>query len=231
MSGLFLALEGIDGSGKSSQIAMLADYFRHDGRKVVTLHFPRMDDKPYGEMIAAFLRGEFGDQVHPRLAALLYALDRYKATPEMKEILARGDVLIADRYVHSNIAYQCAKIRDEKEKDRVAAWIEELEYKYHGIPRADLALFLDAPLDFALKNLDNERKGDDRAYLAGKKDIHEQDHTLQERVRDEFLRYAEKYRSEIAVINCSDSEGGMASPSVIGSRILDALCYYGITSR
>ena len=231
MQGLFLVIEGIDGAGKSSQINMLVDYFRHSGRKVMTLHFPRVGEKPYGEMIAGFLRGDFGQNVHPRLAALLYALDRMRAAPDIKESLKRGEVVIADRYVHSNIAYQCAKVEEPKDRERLAEWIEELEYRTHNLPRPDLALFLDAPLGFALGNLARQRSGPDRGYLQGKKDIHEADSSLQEKVRAEFLRYAERHKNELAVVDCKDQDGGMATPSVVGSRILDALRYYGIASR
>lgn len=231
MNGLFLALEGIDGAGKSSQMDKLATYFRRDGRTVTAIHFPRMDEKPYGPMVAAFLRGEYGTGVDPHLAALLYALDRKQAAADIRERLQRGEVVIADRYVHSNIAYQCAKVADAGERGRLAGWIEELEYKHHGIPRPDLALFLDAPLDFALGNLAGERIGGDRKYLGGKEDIHEADKGLQERVRLEFLRFAERHQRDLAVVNCSDADGDMASASVIGSRILDALRYFGVASK
>lgn len=231
MAGLFLVLEGIDGAGKSSQIEMLAEYFRRDKRKVATMHFPRVGEKPYGEMVAAFLRGDYGKNVDPHLAALLYALDRLRAAPDLRERLNQGEVVIIDRYVHSNIAYQCAKVADPAARDRLAGWIEELEYRHHAIPRPDLALFLDAPLSFALGNLARERTGRDRDYLAGREDIHEADRDLQVRVREEFLRYAEHYKSEMAVVDCSDKGGGMATPSVIGSRILDALRYYGVATK
>lgn len=231
MRGLFLVLEGIDGSGKSSQIAMLADYFRKGGRAVATMHFPRMGDKPYGEMVAAFLRGEYGNGVDPRLAALLFALDRLRAAPELRAALKRGDVVIADRYVHSNIAYQCAKVDDPARRERLAAWIEELEYRHHNLPRPDLALFLDAPLDFTFANLTGRRTGDDRTYLEGKRDIHEDDLDLQERVRREFVDFAERHKNEMGIVDCGDAGGGMAAPAVVNSRILDALRYYGIASR
>lgn len=231
MNGLFVTLEGIDGAGKSSQVDKLADYFRRDGRATTVIHFPRAEEKPYGPMTAAFLRGEYGANVDPHLAALLYALDRKQASAGIRERLQRGEVVVADRYVHSNIAYQCAKIADIGERDLMADWIEELEYKHHAVPRPDLALFLDAPLNFALGNLTRGRSGGDRAYLEGGEDIHEADTELQERVRSEFLRYAERNHHDLAVVDCSDQAGAMASASVIGSRILDALRYFGIASK
>lgn len=231
MAGLFLVLEGIDGAGKSSQLAMLADYMRRNGSKVRTQHFPRMEERPYGPMVAAFLRGDYGRDVDPHLAALLYALDRQRAAPEIREWLQGGGVYIADRYVHSNICYQCAKLPTAEARQKMAIWIEDLEYRHHGIPRPDLALFLDAPLAFTLANLRGKREGEDRKYLAGGEDIHEADNSLQERVRREFLDYAEKSRSELSVVDCSDGDGGMADARIVHSRIIDKLRYYNLVTR
>lgn len=230
MRGLFLALEGTDGAGKSSQLALLADYYRRSGRKVVALHFPRLQEKPYGEMIAAFLRGEYGsaDAVHPRLAALLYALDRMRAAPELKAFIDQGMVVIADRYIFSNIAYQCAKIDDPAERARTAEWIETLEYMHHRIPRPDLTLFLDAPPAFTRRKLEGDRQGPDRDYLRGGRDIHESSNELQEKVRNEFLHLAKTRATEVAAVDCSDPDQGMADKATIHSRVVDALKYHAL---
>ncbi len=154
MKGLFLAIEGGDGSGKSSQIALLEEFFRKCDRTVKAIHFPRVTAKPYGRMIAEFLRGEYGsvENVHPKLAALIYALDRQQAASQLKDAVAAGQVLIADRYIFSNIAYQCAKEPDVIKRIGLAEWIESLEYGYHGIPRPDLTLYLDVPPDLQSAN-------------------------------------------------------------------------------
>ncbi len=233
MKGLFLVLEGGDGAGKSSQVAMLADFLRRGGRKVQTLHFPRLQTRPYGEMIASYLRGEFGglDQVDPRLAALLYALDRREAAKDLRDILNAGETLVADRYLFSNIAYQCARTADPEKRRRLADWIETLEYGHHGIPRPDLTLYLDVPLTFALGNLAGNRSGADRDYLKGGRDIHEDSRNLQERVREEFLALAKGRTGEIGVVDCRGENGGMADRSTIHSRVVDALRYYGVIAR
>lgn len=233
MKGLFLVLEGGDGSGKSSQLTLLADFLKKNGKKVHTLHFPRLREKPYGELIAGYLRGDFGalDRVDPQLAALLYALDRKEAAKEMRDILAAGHTLLADRYILSNLAYQCARTRDLEKKRKLTLWIEAFEYGHDPIPRPDLTLYLDAPLAFAMEKLAGERAGADRAYLEGKTDLHEADRDLQARVREEFLEMARKRVGEIGVVNCRDEHGGMADRSVIHNRVVDALRYYNIVSR
>lgn len=233
MKGLFLVLEGGDGSGKSSQLELLAEFLKKSGRKVQTLHFPRLREKPYGELIAGYLRGDFGplDRVDPQLSALLYALDRMEAAGEMRELLASGHTLLADRYILSNLAYQCARTPDPEKKRRLALWIESFEYGHNAIPRPDLTLYLDDPLSFAMKKLAGDRAGADREYLEGKRDLHEADGSLQERVRKEFLELARQRVGEIGVVDCRNEQGGMADRTAIHHRVIDALRYYGIVSR
>lgn len=233
MKGVFLALEGGDGAGKSSQITLLSDFLKKGGRHVHSVHFPRLDTRPYGELIAQFLRGDFGPMtaVHPKLTALLYALDRHEAAPDLREILAAGDILLADRYIFSNIAYQCAKVADHEERARLGDWIEQLEYGFYGIPRPDLTLYLDVPLEFALEKLARDREGHDRDYLRGGQDIHEASRALQARVREEFLAMAKARSGELGVVDCRGPGGAMADRHTIHSRILDALRYYGVISR
>lgn len=233
MKGRFIVLEGGDGSGKSSQLELLEAYFRKNGGRTIGIHFPRLHVRPYGEMVAEFLRGEYGsvDAVHPKLAALVYALDRREAAAELKSDLEAGRTVVADRYIFSNIAYQCAKIDDPDKRSALADWIEALEYGHHGIPRPDLTLYLDVPPEFALANLRHARNGSDRDYLKGGADIHENSDSLQARVREEFLRLAKSRPAEIGVVDCRGQDGSIADRQTIHSRVVDALRYYGISSR
>lgn len=230
MRSVFLALEGTDAAGKSSQISLLQRRYEKQGRTVATIHFPRLDHAPYGEMIASFLRGEYGtvDAVHPRLAALLYALDRREAKEEVLAALANGGVLLADRYTYSNIAYQAAKTPDPAAKAQLVDWLDQLEYVHHALHRPDLTLFLDTPLDFALRRLAGNRQGADRAYLAGKTDIHEASADLQRQVREEFVQLAAARPAELALIDCADAAGGMAKRETIHARIIEALTRHGL---
>ncbi len=230
MKGRFLVLEGGDGSGKSSQIALLGDFFKQGGNRVATLHFPRVEAEPYGAMIAEFLRGEYGpvDAVHPKLAALVYALDRMRAAEGLNAALQSGETVICDRYVFSNIAYQCAKVADPGEQAALADWIDRLEYDSHGIPRPDVTLYLDVPPEFARANLRAAREGADREYLKGGHDIHEASGSLQARVREQFLHLTQTRPGEIGLVDCHDDDGAIADRQTIHSRILDALRRYGI---
>src|SRR5438552_15172430 len=110
--GLLLAIEGIDGAGKGTQAARLAETAAGHGRRVASFSFPLYDGNPFSRAVADYLNGEFGgaDEVHPELAALLYAGDRFHARPRLLEALAVSDLVVCDRYVASNAAHQGAKL-------------------------------------------------------------------------------------------------------------------------
>lgn len=217
---MLIVLEGLDGAGKSTQLKMVTSYFTSQGRKVEYLHFPRYAAPVYGELIAKFLRGDFGaiDQVHPQLVALLFAEDRRTAAAGIRSWMEEGRVVILDRYVYSNIAFQCAKISDEAEAAALRDWIFALEYQHNDIPRPTLNLFLDVPISFVDAKLKLNRKGGDRAYLEGKSDIHEADIRFQVKVREHYLDECRRDPQFIR-IDCSDAGGDMLPAADIFRRI------------
>ena len=219
---MFIVLEGLDGAGKSTQITKLRDMFRAKGVESEYLHFPRFDAPVYGDLIARFLRGDLGsvESVNPYLVALLYAGDRADAAATIREWIAAGKVVIVDRYVYSNIGYQCAKIADSAERNTLREWILHTEFEEFGIPKPDLSLFLDVPFAFTERKLTEVREGEDRDYLQGGKDIHEASLDLQRRVREVYLESA-SLNEDLKVVNCSTEEGGMASPDTIFERIME----------
>ena len=221
---MLIVLEGLDGAGKSTQLKMVTSYFASLGRKVDYLHFPRYTAPIYGELIAKFLRGDFGaiDQVHPQLVALLFAEDRRDAASLIRSWMNQGHVVILDRYVYSNIAFQCAKMPEPEEAVELRSWILDLEYGVYGIPRPTLNLFLDVPIEFVDAKLRQSRKGGDRRYLEGKSDIHESDIAFQIKVRD---LYREQCRLDDTFlrIDCSDPDGHMLPAADIFLRIREQI--------
>jgi len=220
--GLFIVIEGLDGAGKSTQVSKITEEFKKKGKDVVFLHFPRYESPVYGELISSFLRGDMGsnDSVDPRLVALIYAGDRADAASQIKGWLDQGLVVIADRYVYSNIAYQCAKSDTPEE---LRKWIFSLEYEHNKIPVPDLSMFLDVPFSFTAAKLTANRDNDsDRAYLNGKADIHEASLSFQEKVRREYI-IATELDPRFVRVDCSDINGAMASADVIYSRINEVL--------
>lgn len=220
----FFVIEGVDGAGKSTQIKLLTDFFHKKGYDCEYLHFPRTEDPYFGELIARFLRGEFGslNEVDPYLVAMLYAGDRKDASATINDWLKNGKVVILDRYTYSNIAYQCAKLEKQEDQNKLMRWILSLEFIHFSIPEPDLNIFLDVPFVFTEKNLSKTRTGDDRNYLNGTRDIHEESMVFQGKVRNIYLKVAEQ-DDRLAVINCSNNDGKMLSPSEIFTFILQVL--------
>ena len=109
---MLIVLEGLDGAGKSTQVELVRRMFAQEGVESHFLHFPRFDAPVYGELIARFLRGELGavDKVDPYLVALLFAGDRADAAGQLRSWLDAGHAVVLDRYVYSNVGFQCAKL-------------------------------------------------------------------------------------------------------------------------
>ena len=221
---MLIVLEGLDGAGKSTQLKMATAYLSSMDRKVDFLHFPRYTAPIYGDLIARFLRGDYGaiDQVHPQLVALLFAEDRRDAGSLIRSWMNQGRVVLLDRYVYSNIAFQCAKLASREEADALRDWILDLEYNRFGIPRPTLNLFLDVPLEFVGAKLKQARWGGDRNYLAGKTDIHEADISFQARVRERYLEACSNDAS-FQRIDCADAEGHMLPAADIFRKIRDQI--------
>jgi dTMP kinase len=227
----FLAIEGIDGSGKSTQVEALKKYFTKNNISYEYIHFPQTSAPYFGELIARFLRGDFGkiNDVDPYIVALLYAGDRDYMKNKIREWLKTKLVLV-DRYVLSNMAFQCAKIASFEEKSKLREWIRSLEYEYFQIPEPDLSIFLDVPFDFATKNLLNSRVGPDRDYLNGKKDIHEENFDFQKAVKNEYLYLLENENNFISV-KCTDSNGLILNPDEIQNKIIEVCKKFKIISN
>ncbi|MEE4116828.1 MAG: dTMP kinase [Marinilabiliaceae bacterium] len=224
-----IVIEGLDGAGKSTQIKLLKSYFEEKGIESEYLHFPRTDAPYFGELVSRFLRGEFGrlDEVDPYLVAMLYAGDRKDASEMIKEWLKKGKYVILDRYVYSNIAYQCAKISDHAERSGLRDWILDLEFRHFAIPQAAINIFLDVPFAFTSEKLIESRSGSDRIYLKGNTDIHEDSLDFQRSVREVYLETA-KSDVSLQILDCAAENGAMLTAEQIFDKTLDLLVKKGI---
>lgn len=227
----FLAIEGLDGSGKSTQLTLLKDYLDHNKIAYKYLHFPRTDTGVYGDLIARFLRGELGklNEVNPYLVALIYAGDRHDAGEMIHNWQYEDNLVIVDRYVYSNIAYQCAKLADEEKRKELFHWILQLEFVYFGIPRPDLSVFLDVPFDFVKSKLNSDREGEDRTYLKGDADIHEANTEFQRKVK-EMYHYSVQQETDFKLFTCFKTSGAILPPEEIHNRLIQMLKEYGVLS-
>jgi len=187
------------------------------------ISFPRTEEKGYGEAIAMFLRGEFGsvESVHPYLVAALFAGDRAAASSVIRDWLAAGKFVIADRYFYSNAAFQSAKIDGDTSRLQFESWIRFVEFTCNRIPEADLTLFLDVPLKLVEMNM-LKRSVENRSYLKGQADIHEASLGLQARVAREYRRLASSDRT-FHLISCVDDCDRLRTVEAIHSEVIKVL--------
>ena len=164
--GFLVAIEGIDGSGKGTQAALLAERARNAALEVATFSFPRYGEGAFSALIADYLNGELGD-VRPELPALLYAGDRLSARHELLDALERHDLVVLDRYVASNLAHQGANAEPERRAE-VLDWIAELEYGLYALPKPDLTVLLDLPVARAREQV---RRKSPRGYTQLAEDV------------------------------------------------------------
>lgn len=209
--GLFVAIEGGDGSGKGTQSELLREHAGTTlGKHVLKVSFPR-----YGEQSAyyasEYLNGAYGtaDEVPADLASLTYALDRFAAKDDIEAQLALpGGFVIADRYVASNLAHQGTKFRDPTERQAFYERMMATEYEVLGIPKPSINIVLIMPTDLAQANVD---KKDARSYTKNKRDIHEADASHLDRAKANYEELCYLYPNEFTSLQCVDNSGAMRS--------------------
>lgn len=162
--GKIIVLEGIDGSGKSTQHKLLVNYLKSKKLTVKTIKFPRHKKPFFGNMVDEYLNGEFGQatKIHSKLASILFALDRFEVKDKIKKWVQKGYYFIPDRYLPSNLGHQLGKIinQSDKKKKSFIEWDETMEYKVLGIPKPDLVIYLKADLNIILNLLKKRGRGD-----------------------------------------------------------------------
>jgi dTMP kinase len=168
--GRLIAIEGIDGSGKRTQMDLLHGIISasEGGHSVYSTGFPQYDSW-FGKMVGQFLNGELGplDAVDPHFTALLYAGDRFEAKPKIEAALDAGKIVLVDRYIGSNLAHQTARVAAHQ-RDAFRRWIEHLEYGIYGLPREHLIVYLRVPPAVAQKLVAQKAK---RTYTSAKQDL------------------------------------------------------------
>ncbi|HEX4379601.1 MAG TPA: hypothetical protein VH022_06190, partial [Candidatus Acidoferrum sp.] len=169
-SGRLIAIEGIDGSGKGTQLELLQKALRAQGVAVHATNFPHYQSW-FGSMVGQFLNGKFGalETVDPHFAALLYAGDRFEAKRELADALAQGKLVLADRYIASNLAHQTGRVPAAQRAEFIA-WLEHLEYNIYGLPREDRVIYLRVPPTQAQVLVSQKAA---RSYTTAKQDIQE----------------------------------------------------------
>src|SRR5215469_12831680 len=166
--GKLIAIEGIDGSGKRTQLELLEKALAARGLLTYSTGFP-LYQSFFGKMVGRFLNGDFGDveSLDPRLTATLYAGDRFEAKSSLCSALEQGRIVLVDRYIGSNLAHQTARV-PPTERNEFINWVEHLEYNIYGLPREELVLYLRVPPAEAQALIARKSA---RSYTAAKQDI------------------------------------------------------------
>lgn len=217
--GKLVVMDGTNGSGKATQTKMLAYYLKKQKIKVSQISFPRYYTSFHGKTVARFLTGEFGklEEVSPYLSSLAYALDRLTSKNQILEWLKNGHIVVADRYVTSNIAHQGAKLGG-KERDKFVSWLYDMEYKQHRMPKEDVVIYLYVPPEISDKLILKKAK----KYKKGKgKDI-EENLEYQKKTAKFYLKLCKKFKHWVK-IDCVDKKGKLKSKKEIHDIIVGKL--------
>lgn len=200
---VLIAIEGIDGSGKGTQAKRLHQRMLDAGRTSELISFPRYSETHFGRTIGRFLNGEFGalDQVDPHLAATLYAADRFESIEMLASLLETKDVVVADRYVASNVAHQGAK-KTGDERTRLQEWILTIEHEVFRLPRVQMVVHLDLPAETAQMLIARKSKRD---YTDQAADLQEADRDYLDSVRQAYLELSSR-EPDWSTISLLDSD-------------------------
>lgn len=208
--GKLIVLEGLDGSGKQTLTAALAGQWRADGRSVATMAFPRYGADVHADLVRDALYGRLGDLSESVYGpAVLFALDRRAAAPEIRELLRLNEIVLLDRYVTSNAAYGSARLGGPANGFGFADWVRELEIGRFGVPLPDRQILLATPLAVAAERARSRADEDtDRAL-----DTFEADSGLQQRTGAMYALLADQsYLSPWTVLNPA-ADGPVSIPA------------------
>ncbi len=212
-----IVVEGVDSSGKATQSAILKENLLKLGKKVESIEFPNYDSES-SAVVKMYLGGEFGDDpnaVSPYAASMFFAVDRM-ATVNVtkKEIFTNGNIVVADRYTTSNMVHQASKIDDADKKSEFLDWLYDMEYEKLSLPKPDMVIFLDMPVENARELMAKRANKIDNSQV---KDIHERNADYLQKSYDNAVFVANKY--EWTTVHCA-KDGKVRSIEEISEEIL-----------
>lgn len=202
--GKLIVIEGSDGSGKATQTKKLLNRLLTLGINVRRVTYPTYTSES-SALVNMYLRGDFGGNaadVNPYAAATFYAVDRFADYHKWRDFFSDDGIVLSDRYVGSNMAYQAVKLKTEFERMKFFMWLDDLEFERFGLPRPDMTIYLDMPPAIAAV-LRRER---------GREDIHEDD---AEYMKDTYEIYTEiARRFDWKIVKCYDGNFARSSMDI-----------------
>ena len=211
--GKLIVIEGTDGVGKSTQFSLLRERLDAEGRSFRTIVFPQYAEES-SALIRMYLGGEFGTNpgdVNAYAASMFYAVDRYASFKKIwGEYYRAGGVMLCDRYTTSNAVHQASKV-PLAQRMKYYQWLYETEFDLMGLPRPDLVIYLDAPIELT-EQLMRRREHSTNTHA----DIHEKDLAYLRTCRLTGKQAAEFYGWRI--VRC-DRDGAMRSMEDIHEEV------------
>lgn len=203
-NGTFIVIEGTDGSGKGTQFQLLADRLEQAGYDVATFDFPQYKN-PSSYFVREYLNGKYGsaDEVGPYTGSLFYALDRFEASVQIKQALDAGKIVLANRFVGSNMAHQGTKFSNSEERRGYFIWLDNLEFEMLHIPRPDVSFVLRVPAEIAQQLVDQKQGRD---YTDKKRDLHEADLNHLERSVSVYDEMCGLFPQDFVRVDCVRNE-------------------------
>lgn len=215
--GKLIVIEGLDGSGKATQTSLLCEKLARQKKAFRKLSFPDYDE-PSSALVKMYLNSEFGaspEEVNVYAASSFYAVDRYASFKKFwRTDYENGKIIVADRYTTSNAIYQLCRLDKPRWSDYLA-WLEDYEYCKLELPRPDLVIYLDMPVEVSQRLMSQRYHGDD-----SQKDLHEKNVDFLRKCREASMYTAEKLNWQ--VIPCSE-DGFPKKVEVISAAVEDVL--------
>jgi dTMP kinase len=199
--GKLIVIDGTDGSGKATQVGLLIKRLKQDKKKVKVIDFPDYYSNFFGKFIGHCLSEQYYNfvKVHPKIASVLYAADRFESKDKIEKWLKEGNIVIANRYASANQIHQGGKIVNTKKREEFLKWLAEMEYKVFKIPKPDLIFYLSVPIPVVLKLITERNNKTKRSYLGKKEDLVEKNVKHLENSRKSALWLAKTQKGWIKI--------------------------------
>ena len=210
-SGRLIVIDGTDGSGKTTQLALLKAKLESEGYEVMVADFPQYNQKSAG-LVEEYLAGKYGqaDDVTPYQASIFYAVDRFDASTKIRTWLENGKIVLANRYTSANMGHQGGKIANALERKAFFNWLYDLEYKLFNIPRPDLSIILHVEAAIS-QQLAQQRARTD--WSDSDKDIHENNLAHLQNAERVYLEIAATY-PEFQLVSCTKNGSIMSREEI-----------------
>jgi dTMP kinase len=208
--GKLIVIDGIDGSGKSTQRELLKQELELNGFKTESIHFPR-HGQPTAFLVDEYLKGKYGE-VNAYAGSIFYAIDRFDAKEQIQTWLNQGKIVLSDRYVTANAGHQGCKIAEEAERLKFFKWLDNLEYNIFGLPKPDLNIVLNMPYMTAHK-LIQSRKSEENWIDS----VHEKNLTHLRLAQNVYLQIAQLFPNT-KIVECVEGKN-LLSQNVVHNQV------------